>query len=318
MKREALKAAAQWHAQLGDSDTTAGEREAWAIWHAAHETHRWAWQQVEALRGRIQVQRENLPEELVASTFHIANTLPKPRVQRRTILKVCVFAIFGGATAWGSLRRQPDYQTATGKQEEITLADGTTLLLNSDSAVMISYDAQQRLVHLQRGEIYIRTAKLANGEAYRPFIVQTAQGRVRALGTRFTVRQRDNDSHVSVLESAVEITPSASTRAIILHAGEQAEFSAKAVQQLGNIEQTDPGWIAGMVIATDWRLADLVTELARYRPGILVCSPDIAELRISGAFPIQDGELALRAIAKALPVQIVERTRYWVTLAPAI
>jgi len=319
LKRAALKAAAQWHAQLCSDDATAGEREAWAIWHAAHETHRWAWQQVELLRGRIQQQREKLPEELAASTFHLASTLPKLRVQRRTVLKTCVFALFGGVTAWGTLHRKPDYQTATGEQQEITLADGTTLLMNSDSAVVINFDAQQRLVRLQRGEIYIRTAKenLAAGEVHRPFIVQTAQGRIRALGTRFTVRQGDERSHVAVLESAVEISPSAAARGYLLHAGEQAEFSTRAVQPLESDYDGDPGWIAGMVVATDWRLADLVTELARYRPGILVCTSEVADLRISGTFPIKDSELALKAIAKALPVQIVQRTRYWVTLAAA-
>ena len=39
-----------------------------------------------------------------------------------------------------------------------------------------------------------------------------------------------------------------------------------------------------MLLAQDMRLAELVGELGRYRPGVLRCHPGIADLRVSGAF----------------------------------
>ena len=41
-----------------------------------------------------------------------------------------------------------------------------------------------------------------------------------------------------------------------------------------------------------------------------------ADLLISGAFQLRDTDLVLSAVAQALPVNVVYRTRYWVTLQP--
>ena len=73
-------------------------------------------------------------------------------------------------------------------------------------------------------------------------------------------------------------------------------------------------WTEGMLVINDRALRDVLHELARYRRGHLSCTDDVANLRISGTFPIDDTDLAVLAIAKVLPVTVVSRTRYWVTL----
>ena len=70
-----------------------------------------------------------------------------------------------------------------------------------------------------------------------------------------------------------------------------------------------------MLAARNWRLADLVAELARYRRGFLRCDPAVAELRVSGAFPVNDTDAGLRLLEKTLPVRIHRITPYWVTVA---
>ena len=63
-------------------------------------------------------------------------------------------------------------------------------------------------------------------------------------------------------------------------------------------------------------LSAFARELNRYRPGWVRCDPQVADLLISGAFQLSDTDLVLSAVARALPVSVVYRTRYWVTLQP--
>jgi transmembrane sensor len=63
-------------------------------------------------------------------------------------------------------------------------------------------------------------------------------------------------------------------------------------------------------------LASFAAELGRYRPGLLRCDPEVAQLEVSGAFQLHDTDQALHALTQVLPVEIRYRTRYWVTIAP--
>jgi transmembrane sensor len=321
MNKAALRDAARWFAQLGSGDAGEQDRRDWGVWLAAHPDHRWAWRQVEELQGRLQL----LPGNLSATAFRIASSAGKPdrgRVSRRNALKgLGAVLVCGSAAALGvdGIRRQGwfgDYRTAVGERREITLADGSVLMLNTDTTVDVIFDTDRRLVRLRAGEILIETAPDPL-PVYRPFSVETAQGEVRALGTRFTVRQYDGWTGVTVLRDAVEIRPlEAAWNTEMLAAGRQTRFSRTEVRSSRVAEDPQAAWTRGMLIASDWRLADLAAEIARYRPGWLVCDPAVAGLRISGAFPIRDTDVALAAIERALPVRTVRRTRYWVGLEP--
>lgn len=68
-----------------------------------------------------------------------------------------------------------------------------------------------------------------------------------------------------------------------------------------------------MLLARNMRLEDVITEMARYRPGVLRCDPAVAELRVSGAISLTDAGLAL--LASELPLRIEHYTRYWVMVS---
>jgi transmembrane sensor len=74
-------------------------------------------------------------------------------------------------------------------------------------------------------------------------------------------------------------------------------------------------WTRGMLVVDNVRLEDLIRELARYRPGHLGVTPAVADLRITGSFPLKDTNLALNALLPTLPVQIDQHTPWWVTVA---
>lgn len=308
-------AAAEWYFRLQDAGADPAERAACAAWRAADPRHEAAWAKAERIAGTF----AGLPGELARPVL-----ARKRGAERRAAVKALALCLCAAPAGWLAWRSQParewlaERRTATGEQRRIVLADGTRVHLNTATALDVDYDGERRLLRLRGGEILIDTApdpRLADGLPGRPFLVETAEGSVRALGTRFIVRQHDGRSLVAVYEGAVEIRPlRAVNRKIRLDAGEQASFGA---DHAGPAVAADPraaDWTQGQLFVRDMRLGDFAAELGRYRPGLLRCDPAIAELRISGAFQLGDTDAVLDSLPQALPVKVVYRTRYWVTL----
>jgi transmembrane sensor len=216
-------------------------------------------------------------------------------------------------TAWQ--RYAADYQTGIGEMREIVLADSSHATLNTASAMDVHFDTRKRRVELRTGEVLIATAHDPATPA-RPFLVTTTHGTVRALGTRFIVRQTAEAlSHVSVFEGAVTIQPlSQSAPAIRIEAGQQASFSGTATQAVAPVEESASAWANGSLLVERMRLDDFLRELSRYRPGILRCDPAAAHHVLTGVYPLADTDRILASLEKALPVKIVYRSRYWVTV----
>lgn len=206
------------------------------------------------------------------------------------------------------------YATGTGDQRRVVLGDGTQLALNTATAVQLQFDGQQRLIALERGEIFIDTGRDGLSPRHRPFLVQTAQARLQALGTRFAVRQQEGVTRLSVLEGRVAVDPGQGTRTVIVP-GETVEIDASGQlrrQAIAAAAMDPTSWLDGTLVAHDMRLGDVVAEMARYRHGWLVCEDSVASLKVSGVFQLRDGDAALESLAQALPVRIEQRTRFWV------
>ncbi|MGR9580673.1 FecR family protein, partial [Pandoraea sputorum] len=121
----------------------------------------------------------------------------------------------------------------------------------------------------------------------RPFLVETAQGTARALGTRYTVREWDGGTHVSVYQGAVEIRPNrAPSRSRVLRAGLHASYTADTISTPIDVPSAEATWAEGFIVARSMRLGDFVAELARYSDKSLTCDPRVADLRVSGSFPL--------------------------------
>lgn len=306
-----LEAAATWYVQLSASTPSESEHKAWRDWLGASPLHAQAWARVEKLQG----QWARLPQDIALPT------LVGVRARRRAVLKTLGLLLAAGASGW-LVNEQVPYQvllaeqrTRTGQRRSLRLADGSQLDLNTDTAVDIRFDNQVRLIRLHRGEVLIQTA---SDPARRPFIVQTEQGSVRALGTRFSVRDDRGYSTVGVLEEAVELRPLLyPERLQRLEAGQQARLERARVGPLMALPAGAGAWTQGMLTVIDWRLADFIAELGRYRPGVLRCAPAVADLRLSGAFRLDDSDIILENLGKSLPVKVRYLTRYWASVEPA-
>lgn len=308
-----LHEALLWLVTLWSGEVSRDERQACELWRRASPAHEAAWQRVQSLDNRLGA----VPASLAAPTLRGA----RQRARRRAVLRSIMFAGGTGALAWAARDQVPwrswtaDYRTTTGEQRRLVLADGTRLVMNTATALDVRFTASERRVLLRSGEIYVATAHEA-AAAYRPFIVETAQGSVQALGTRFTVRQGDDLSYVAVYEGAVSVRPAHSLMAQRIEAGERTTFVADRTNTPSPVDTNATSWTRGVLVVEQMRLDAFVSELGRYRPGLLRADPSVAALRVSGVFPLGDTDRALTSLERALPVSVRYATRYWVSIRP--
>ncbi|WP_309677368.1 FecR family protein [Pseudomonas sp.] len=308
---QVLDAAIAWQLSLDSGNPV--EREEFAKWHAAHEEHALAWRQLGMLDQRFSVASGPARTALLQSRESIRRRVRKLGSGLASIVAVIGLALFAGDRYLPIDYWLADQRTATGEQRTLRLTDGTLINLNTHSAVDVRFDEKQRLIILQEGEILVETG---HGDA-RPFIVESREGSMRALGTRFLVKREEEGTRLSVLKSAVAAQPESSPEEQILREGQQVLMRSNGLGPIVALNLGADAWTRGMLVVDNTRLEDLVHELSRYRRGYLGVAPEIADLRITGSFPLHDTDKALSALLPTLPVQIEQHTPWWVTVTKA-
>lgn len=300
-----------WLVLMWSGEASADEQAALHCWRGAHPDHERAWQRLQTMDGRLL--------GMAAAPSAAALTASGRQRQRRKALQLMSLALLGSGVAGLAWQQLPwrvytaAYRSVTGERRAIALEDGTRITLNSDSAIDIDYDANERRVVLRRGEIYVETGH-GPGSVGRPFLVQTDAGRVQALGTRYSVWQQPEQVLVNVFEGAVRIQPRAGA-VLQLQAGQGAVFDAGGVRVPSPAQSA--AWVDGLLVAERMRLDDFLAQLGRYRPGLLRCDPAVGGLIVSGVYPLDDTDRVLEALQTALPLRVTRRTRYWVSVGPA-
>ena len=183
-----VKQAINWMLRLRNNRANLRLQTQCEHWREAHHEHELAWQRVQALQHELNSQLSAIPGA------HIALENSALRLGRRQALKVLSGVVLMGSAAWvsrdltGWQRWTSDLATATGERRSVQLPDGTRLQLNTDSAVNLDFNAQQRLITLVRGEILVT----CSADVSAPLLVRTRQGLFEGLDGRFVVRQ-DSD-----------------------------------------------------------------------------------------------------------------------------
>lgn len=304
--------ALEWMVVFWSGEATNEDRREWQTWLDASPENLKAWEQVRAMEVRL----KGMPAKVASLALREA---PKS-AKRRKLLQAMSGMIALGVTTqlaretslWKSY--SADFRTATGEQRHITLADGTHVNMNTGTSIDIRFSDVERRLIVRDGEILISTAK-DTAPVHRPFIVETGHGTARALGTRFNVRQMEDLSRVAVYEGAIEIMPVKLGQPSRLNAGQQTMFTALHVNPATPARDDESAWVDGFIIAERMRLGDFLEELNRYRPGFIRCNEDIADLIVSGTYPLQDTDRVLHSLLHILPIKLHYVTRYWVRVA---
>ncbi len=305
--------AAQWIVQLSCDDAAQrrAARQAFEAWKAADPLHATAAERMERLLGHVDAIRAGgVGEPGSAALAAALNTHGK----RSRIKKYAAAALLGcvlAAPAWLALQAYPpswlmaDLRTATGQWRTQVLDDGTRISINSGTAVNLRYDSRLRALELVQGEILVEVAK----DATRPFLVETRDGSMRALGTKFIVSREGGATRLSVLESRVSVQTDAQRRsgsrdALVVEAGQAVRIRPNGVDPVSEIDtgQIEDGWKQHRLFIHDRPLAEVLDTLARHRSGLIQYDTRaLAGIRISAVLPLDDTDRAMQLLAANLP-----------------
>lgn len=205
-----------------------------------------------------------------------------------------------------------DLRTGTGERRDFTLPDGSTVQLAARSAADIDFGPGHRMVTLLEGAL-IANAAPAGRHGGAPFIVRTAHGQVRALGTRFVLCRGDTDSYVGMLEHRSEVT-AANGRQLELDAGQGARFGPQGVMLDEGSPAAASAWRRGLLEVHDQPLGEVIARLRPWRAGFIRISPRAAALRVYGSYTLDDTSQALAALAETLPITLRTYQRGWLVV----
>lgn len=309
--------AIDWMVRLRAGKPDAALQERFNAWLAMDPEHAQAWATLqERLGGSFNTVRA-LDRRVPGQAGEARQLLLQPHGSRRDALRVIAgLGLLGGGLWLGA--RSPlgdsllaDLHTGRGQRQDFDLADGSRLSLNADSAVDLQFDEQQRLVILRHGELVIEVA----ADPRRPLRVRTAQGEIRALGTRFLVAQEQDASRVVVLQHSVQARLFDGTT-LDLQAGQSALLSARQISAVAGDQRHRADWLSGRLNVLDEPLEQVVEALRPYSRGFVRIAPEVRHLRVQGVFPLDDPDRTFTALAETLPIR-VDRYSPWLTLIRA-
>lgn len=317
-ERSITEAAADWAVRLQAGGLSAVEQAQLAQWQAADPRHpealAFARQTWEAL-GELRLDPE------LAGTAPPRPQAGRPaahRARRRRLLpRVASAAVLVLAVALGWLQGpqallylQADYLTGKGQVRSVQLADGSTVELDSDSAISLDFSDEKRQVQLLAGSAVFDVAPMV-GEEKRPFIVRSAGGQTRALGTRFVVgRESDQQAWVGVLQHSVAVSLDApaqgGTGEQVVQQGQSVRYDPQSgVVALDGLDlQRATSWRRGVLVFDRQPLGVVVERLNRYRPGrVVLANRALAQRQVSAVFRLDMLDAALVTLTQELQVQ---------------
>ena len=296
----------------GASDAERAEIEAWIDADPAHAVGfarmQAAWDATERLRAHP------VGAVVAAST---TSGRPSRRAVAFSSAAACGSAVVAGTVLWAKAQGVR-VSTGVGERRSVRLADGSTIDLNTASAVEAKLTHTRRDVRLVRGEAHFDVAH----DARRPFYVTASAARLRAVGTAFDVRMRDALVELTVTQGvvAVEASRTSAARDEPVAAGQGAVIRSGAVVAATLDAQAlnqRTAWRRGVIDFEGETLAQAVEEFNRYQPHpIVLADPRLAGLRLGGRFRTDEAAAFLRAVSSSFPIDVIPTNDGGCLLAP--
>ncbi|MGZ8222239.1 MAG: FecR family protein [Methylobacter sp.] len=206
---------------------------------------------------------------------------------------------------------QGDYSTRVGERKTVYFGDGSTAMLNTDSAIAVSMDGPQRRVELLKGEVYFEVKPDPN----RPFIVQADQSTTRVLGTRFFVHEKSGSDEVKVMSGRVEVTDRRILKQpLILHDREAVSVDAAGLGETRLLDSAlSTSWVNGFLVFENVPLENVISQIRRYRTGMVVYKDDtLRGLKINGRINLRESDDMLKVLGRNLSVKMTYLTDWLV------
>jgi len=196
--------------------------------------------------------------------------------------------------------RKAHAETGVGDRQILSLPDGASLDLNTDSKVAWRFDKQARTVWLERGEIALalpsgsKPCRIVAGTAQATFTDGKVNARLTASGLRVLVekgrcmlRTSNGRTMTVIVNQVAAVRPGG----LVVRPALEAE------------RQFTTGWQDDELILDGQTLAEAVDEFNRYQVAkIEIADPSLADIRLGGRFSLRDQSAFLRALSSGFPI----------------
>jgi transmembrane sensor len=281
---------------------SAAERAECEAWRRADFSHEEAYRKVEAAWNVSMKPGERVAAREADKLAVYLEAMDRAKAQtgmrRRLSAASIMLALLLGGAIW--LERphllqnmMADHATGRGEVRMVMLSDGSTALLDADSAISEDIGSDRRRVTLIRGAAFFDVAKTGS-----PFVVDAGSGKVTVLGTRFDVRLLDEGGAVTLESGKVSVGVDEISDQVTLAPGQQVRFDGSGIGEVQDVEPGDAlAWREGRFVFYRARLADVVREIERYRPGrIVIVGAPLADELVTGSFVLADTDAALQSL----------------------
>ena len=195
------------------------------------------------------------------------------------------------------------YETGRGEQQQLTLPDGSVVMLGPEVRLEVQFEPARRVFRLRRGEAIFTAAH----EPGRPFLVYAGSGWIEDIGTAFDVRSDPDRVTVTVIQGQVQVgTPNAGPQGnLILSRDQQVSFGAatETVQTVDAAQAT--AWRSGQIAYIDQPLQKVVSDLRRYSmKDIVLQDPSVGTLHYTGTVSVSELDHWAAGLTRVYPVQI--------------
>lgn len=260
------------------------------------------WEESENLQLITDLEREKYKREARQLLKRIEH---KKRIWFRRVswaavgVAAVVAVIIGGVHLFRYMNEQEitvtEVVTSFGEKKQLTLPDGTFLVLNSCSRVRYPerFMGKMRKIELE-GEGYFRVAR--NEEM--PFIVKTRRFGVQVLGTRFDVKSYSTDEIVSVSVESGKVQVDLPEAMMRLTAKEQILINTTSGEYSKKKEEREVAiWIKGGLRFHSTPIRDVAKELERvYNCRITFAAGKTFDNLITGEHDNKSLEAVLKSI----------------------
>lgn len=297
--------AALWVVKQREGALTPDDQHAFDAWISADRRHRGSFVRLSAVNEDLR-RIASLAAGKEAEAAPKAEPKATPMFTRRRAIAASVAALGASAgVGWWWRSSGETYVSGVGEMRQLSLADGSSMSLNTATETHVRFTDSQREVLLARGEAHFEVAK----DRARPFVVRSGNLTVTAIGTAFTVRVDGALTDVTVTEGTVELADGSARRRVTAH--QRAVVAAARPVEVRPIADEEAerklAWRSGMVAFNGEPLAEAVAEINRHnRRHIVIDDPALASRPIVGMFRANDIDTFAQTAAAAMGAVVIE------------
>ena len=222
---------------------------------------------------------------------------------RRSALALASAALIALVPMNKTARASRVLQASTGHTLRIALPDYGTCLLDSGSRMTLSEDGHR--ARLEHGQV------LLSPESPSDFHLSVRNVTVRlSRQTSANVRMEQNCTDITALRGRILLrSGTTAARDIWIRTGQRFRIAQNGAVSIDypNIEAL-LSWQTGRLIFRNTPLEEAVLEIRRYsQRQIILASPTISNMRLSGVYFVSQGEMFLRMLPRLLPLTLQEQ-----------